>query len=63
MIYLRQRRGVSLCDKFWMKPLYTEVSEEGRTNKKQIFFKRISHLLFLKTETNYNILHTKKPHL
>jgi len=42
-----------------MTPLHTEVSEESRTNKKQMFFKRTSYLLFLNTEINYNILHTK----
>jgi hypothetical protein len=58
MIYLGQRSGVCLCDKFWMNPLHTEVSEESRTRKKQIFFE--TYLLFLSTEIYYNTLHTKR---
>jgi hypothetical protein len=58
MIYLGQRREVSLCDKFWMTPLHTEVSEESRTNKKQIFFETC--LLLFNNGINYNFLNTKR---
>ena len=61
MIYLGQRRGDSLCDKFWLNPLHTEVSEESRTNKTQIYFE--TYLLFLNIGIYYNILHTKELHL